>query len=589
MLVCYVCGRQFGSHSIRLHEPKCLEKWHRENYKLPVGQRKRSPVKPFSLPHIDGRQTTPQENKEAKKETVSRLERPKTRTLERPKTRTLSKRPPRPGTATLENPSLPDHQIIDIDESPRTSQGVAIVSPRLDLPPVSPTSRQHYRSGSSSSTPISRPESKGGASSSRSSSQKSENNMSSKSKSGSAKAKRIARPSTVTLSDNSEGGSTKPKANLPTVAPKRPTFRVCYICGREFGSKSLAIHEPQCIEKWKAENARLPKHLRRPTPVKPQEVAVKGGGSYDVDAANEAAWQSSQASLVPCPTCGRTFLPDRLPVHQKGCKPKDGSSTHKTTPSATATSSPPKGGAVPKPSSSSSAPQKPRTVVCYICGREFGSKSIDIHEPQCLKKWQLENKQLPRDQRRPEPKKIGTSSMSAEERNEAAWKSAQSQMVPCGNCGRTFNPDRLPVHQRSCKPKGGASGGPNLSKTYPTPSKSKTPVVRRPATVVCYICGREFGTKSISIHEPQCMKKWHIENDQLPKSMRRPEPKKPEVRPITVGGNASGSYDIDAMNEAAWQAAQANLVPCPICGRTFLPDRLVVHQRSCKPKKTTKE
>eukprot|EP00058_Branchiostoma_floridae_P024438 XP_002609928.1 hypothetical protein BRAFLDRAFT_85876 [Branchiostoma floridae] len=115
--------------------------------------------------------------------------------------------------------------------------------------------------------------------------------------------------------------------------------------------------------------------------------------------------------------------------------------------------------------------------------------------------------------------------------------------------------------------------------------KSKTPVVRRPATVVCYICGREFGTKSISIHEPQCMKKWHIENDQLPKSMRRPEPKKPEVRPIT----ASGSYDIDAMNEAAWQAAQANLVPCPICGRTFLPDRLVVHQRSCKPRKTTTE
>lgn len=57
-------------------------------------------------------------------------------------------------------------------------------------------------------------------------------------------------------------------------------------------------------------------------------------------------------------------------------------------------------------------------------------------------------------------------------------------------------------------------------------------VIRRPATVICYICGREYGTKSISIHEPQCLKKWHQENDNLPKHLRRPEPKKPEVRTV---------------------------------------------------------
>ncbi|CAM4574069.1 unnamed protein product, partial [Caretta caretta] len=58
------------------------------------------------------------------------------------------------------------------------------------------------------------------------------------------------------------------------------------------------------------------------------------------------------------------------------------------------------------------------------------------------------------------------------------------------------------------------------------------PAIRRPPTVVCYICGREFGTKSIGIHEPQCLKKWHNENDMLPKHLRRPEPKKPEVRSL---------------------------------------------------------
>ena len=66
------------------------------------------------------------------------------------------------------------------------------------------------------------------------------------------------------------------------------------------------------------------------------------------------------------------------------------------------------------------------------------------------------------------------------------------------------------------------------------PPPVKAPVIQKPRTVVCYICGREFGTKSISIHEPQCLQKWHNENDKLPPNMKRPEPKKPEVR--TLGG-----------------------------------------------------
>ena len=36
--------------------------------------------------------------------------------------------------------------------------------------------------------------------------------------------------------------------------------------------------------------------------------------------------------------------------------------------------------------------------------------------------------------------------------------------------------------------------------------------------------------------------------------------------------------------EAQFQAANANLVPCPNCARTFLPDRLQVHLRACRPK-----
>ena len=300
-------------------------------------------------------------------------------------------------------------------------------------------------------------------------------------------------------------------------------------------------------------------------------------------------------------------------------------------------------------------PGKPRTVVCYICGREFGTQSLEIHERQCLQKWHIENNKLPKHQRRPAPKKPqslpslngGKSTASLESWNEAAYKSAQNQLLPCGNCGRTFNPDRLNVHQKSCTPdnpqrplKKNVNGGgdrplssqgrphtatldnPKVLKpsmidvgNNPSPSSNrgaqtsshtkmvngrpKTPArpgthtiskrqptnfnnnapKRRPKFVFCYICGREFTTASLPIHEPQCLEKWKIENAKLPKAMRRPVPVKPVV--VEVTGAKGGQYNIDAMNEAAYEASKANLVPCDMCGRTFNQDRIETHQRIC--------
>ncbi|XP_078253140.1 zinc finger protein 474-like [Rhinoraja longicauda] len=219
--------------------------------------------------------------------------------------------------------------------------------------------------------------------------------------------------------------------------------------------------------------------------------------------------------------------------------------------------------------------------VCYICGKQFGLHSIVVHEPQCLKKWRIENEKLPKHLQRPEPKRKETvnadGSLDIDAANAAAFESANAQLIPCENCGRTFQPDRLFVHQKSCKPK---EGGASFNTPKPSSSYKSPPISRRPRTVVCYLCGREYGTTSISIHEPQCLQKWHIENDKLPRHLRRPEPKKPEVLPI----KGTGTYDVDALNEAAWRSSQAQLVPCDICGRTFLPDRLIVHQRSCRPK-----
>jgi hypothetical protein len=276
----------------------------------------------------------------------------------------------------------------------------------------------------------------------------------------------------------------------------------------------------------------------------------------------------------------------------------------------------------------------PKTVICYICGRQYGSTSIALHEPKCLEKWEIENNQLPLEKRRPTPKRpqalhAGVGVVNPQEQNDVNWNAFKENLAACARCGRKFLPDRLVVHERSCKvepvkmksstpstqicscghelrekfkfcPSCGAKcelqpspvsnqpvldvNKPHVTETSHLPNQqthqsTHSAVPSKPRTVVCYICSREFGTQSIDIHEPQCLDKWHRENDQLPSSQRRPEPRKPEMIKA-----ANGSYDLSSYNEASWNSSQSNLVPCPNCRRKFLPDRLTVHARACRPK-----
>ncbi|XP_013791057.1 zinc finger protein 474-like [Limulus polyphemus] len=221
------------------------------------------------------------------------------------------------------------------------------------------------------------------------------------------------------------------------------------------------------------------------------------------------------------------------------------------------------------------ATRGPRTVICYICGREYGTKSLPIHEPQCLEKWKRQNDTLPSDQKRPLPQKPETSEgLTRQEYNDASWEIFQSNLVPCRDCGRKFLPDRLPVHQRVCKDRSSKTSEETEETSLPS---LKKPLPRKRPFVTCYICGREFGTKSISLHEPQCLQKWKIENNLLSPELRRSEPVKPE----TVF-KENGIIDLDAMADAAWKSHLKQLVPCDRCGRTFFPDRMVVHQQNCK-------
>ena len=105
--------------------------------------------------------------------------------------------------------------------------------------------------------------------------------------------------------------------------------------------------------------------------------------------------------------------------------------------------------------------------------------------------------------------------------------------------------------------------------------------------VMCYICGREFGKASISIHIPNCEKKWDAEQAKLPKKQRRPPPSRPDTFDRVLKGELKGKALEEAMTEYNNQAFddfnKKALVGCKNCGRTFLPKPLEIHLRSCKP------
>lgn len=297
----------------------------------------------------------------------------------------------------------------------------------------------------------------------------------------------------------------------------------CYICGREYGTASLKLHEPKCLEKLERENDNLPVHLRRKPPVKPTTATT-------TDEWNELAWETAQSNLVPCLNCGRTFYPDRLMVHQRSCKAlpvidgKLSNQSHSNTPSITtriiATSS----------NRPSTALQCQEISECYICGKKMSVQCLKAHEKQCFERW-VEGNYTPKKTKSPQP----------------------------------------PVYKKDENAKSNSS---SPMQSRPVSSSKKPPLFP------CYICKRLFSANSICFHEPQCLKKWKAENEKLPQNKRKQQPSKTD-RCILDGNIGKG---FEETTEIPWQDHLSQLIPCKLCGRTFNPDRVAIHENSCKGK-----
>lgn len=146
-------------------------------------------------------------------------------------------------------------------------------------------------------------------------------------------------------------------------------------------------------------------------------------------------------------------------------------------------------------------------VPCMNCGRTFLPESLAHHQKNCT----AEN-----------PYKSGAE--------------GGGDLKPCCKCGRKFNAARLPKHESVCK----GTGGPNTLGMSATTSNFNPQTknaqiaeypqqkeILRPRAIMCYICGREYGTKSIGIHLKTCKEKFIVQESQKPANQRKALPQPP--------------------------------------------------------------
>ena len=93
-------------------------------------------------------------------------------------------------------------------------------------------------------------------------------------------------------------------------ASKKPTLPVCHLCGQQFGTASLAIHQKACKEKYERERGRAAPEApmlassRENQPIKPGGRAMT---QREIDEFNDQAYTAWADDLEPCPHCKRRY------------------------------------------------------------------------------------------------------------------------------------------------------------------------------------------------------------------------------------------------------------------------------------------
>lgn len=472
-VMCYICGREFSSHSITVHERQCAKRWEmtkqKEQEEAKQQPKRKSSYEPRKrrvlpdLPTFDRQQSlsmddirssskTSLSDQRANSVTIKDFEQGQRLLKERSKSLATTTPLLRPEIATIsghmshsscelstqerlevQSHSSTEQNTSDEDDIDKCSEATYTVSSETDDNACARPGRPKY----SMPTFPNRDDS----------------------------------PESLSGSSDSGTGKEISSSDAKFSMSSNPNLKVCYICGREYGSKSLKIHEPQCLKKWRLAN---PKRSRSPCG---RQNGLSKASSVTSLTSHDIYLQSPQknTTLASSPALTQTKL------RSASCDNLlDGS--------------------VSKRKQSKGSQQVSKMVLCYICGKQFTTHSLPIHEKQCLKKWEAQKKSEAKEklQKEKQPKKRNSIHLPVTIKIDHVEENNNKEILmpqKSGSYGDLLAPELTMFDSEESS----LADEPQEKESF-TPSK--------PTLVVCYLCGREYGSASISIHEKQCLKRW---------------------------------------------------------------------------------
>jgi zinc-finger of a C2HC-type len=109
-------------------------------------------------------------------------------------------------------------------------------------------------------------------------------------------------------------------------------------------------------------------------------------------------------------------------------------------------------------------------------------------------------------------------------------------------------------------------------------------ILAAPRALMCHVCGRLYGLHSFGIHIKQCKKLWIAREALKDKCDRKKVPQDPEIMQKydysqLIDVSDAELAEINRVTSEIYNTI--SLSTCLHCGRSFLLERLIVHNRSC--------
>ncbi|XP_037079125.1 zinc finger protein 474-like [Pollicipes pollicipes] len=294
-----------------------------------------------------------------------------------------------------------------------------------------------------------------------------------------------------------------------------PSFAECYVCKKQFGSHSIALHEPRCLERWRAANSALPTAKRAATPVRLDSL----GSRAPAVASLTSSWPSSSGQIRP-----KVLDADKcteVDMSTRRCSELLALASLSSRSGGESSSSPDSEQAERDNSRSSPARQPHGARLpspCVSCGKSENPERFHSHPEEAsrspararrLVKKRLSIQRPTPVRYKPQPSLDPVAQRKQQQRQEKRRKEARLQE------------DEVQQERRR------EALQHNLALTL---ARYQRPALG-PTFIVCYVCGRQFGPTSMPIHQPQCLERWYKSTAALPRRKQGPAPQPPDELP----------------------------------------------------------